>query len=113
MKKIKDIFHMPTLSALILVYVFILVFIFCVPYRFDGFSRLHAYQAFANIGKILSFGLLDRTLVDFYMLGSTIESNAGPYNQIIIRSILHLTPVFLAWMFAASSLVNKIKKKKA
>jgi hypothetical protein len=102
--------HMPTLIVLFSMYLVAIVTIFCIPHRADGFGRMNAYQGFAQFGKVLSFGLLDRTLVDWYMLGPTLEENIGPYNQIVGKRILQLTPIFIAWFVAVAAVLNWFKK---
>ena len=111
MKTISRIVHLPTLTVLLGVYLLSAAMIFTIPHRQDGFGRMNAYQAFAQTGKCLSLSLVDRTLVDWYMLGPTLESNIGPYTRIITRGILHLTPVFVVWFAAIAAMANRIKRK--
>jgi hypothetical protein len=70
---------------------------FAVPHRGEGFGRMNAHQLYAQIGFVVSFGLLDRTLVDWYIVAPTLEENLPFYNGVVFRSILVLTPFYLLW----------------
>ena len=112
MKKIISMIHLPTLAILLGAYVLSVGIIFCFPHRVDGFGRMNAYQVFARAGKVLSLGQLDRTFVDWYMMGPTLKSNVAHYNRYVARFILHLTPIYLAWFVALSAAVEQFRRRR-
>lgn len=90
--------HFPTLVALVILYIAMITALAAAPHVMDNsaFGKMELHQRYAAIGKVLTFGLVDCTLTDWYMLGSTLEENIPPYNGVIRRSVLFLTPVLNA-----------------
>jgi hypothetical protein len=93
-----------------LLYALVVVFVLTVPHRTEGFGRMNAHQAFAGVGRVLSFGLVDRTLVDWYTLGPTLSEQTEHYDRIVDRSLLVLAPVYFLWFGGLSYAVASIRK---
>ena len=79
-----------------------------IPHRTEGFGRMNAHQIYAYTGKIASFGLIDRTFADWYMLGATLEENIPPYNHYIYRTVMILSPIYLMWGIVLSSIIPRL-----
>lgn len=98
---------------MLVAYASITASIFTVSHKETGFGRMNAYQAYATAGEFLSLGLVDRTLVDWYMLGPTLETNGDAYDRIITSRILQLAPVFLAWVITIAWGVGRLTRQPA
>jgi len=67
------------------------------PHSVDSFGKMQIHQIYSSIGSIMSFGLIDRVLTDWYMLEPTLDKNISPYNEWILGSVLRLTPIYFLW----------------
>jgi hypothetical protein len=98
-----------SLGISILLYALMVALLLSVPHKSDGFGRMNAHQAFAGVGMVLSFGLVDRTLVDWYMLDPTLSEQTDHYDRIVYRSLLVLAPIYLAWFGGLSYLAASVR----
>jgi hypothetical protein len=97
---------LPTLTLLAILYVAVIISLAFAPHVVDSSSlgKMGLHQIYAGVGRILSFGLVNRTLVDWHMPGPT-EENIAPYNRFVRHSIMILTPVFSLWILGIAFLV--------
>ena len=105
--------HMPVLLGLVLTYVVAVLAMWAVPHRSSGFGRMNAHQFYARLGYAATFGVVDRTLVDWYMRGPTLEDNVGPYNRVVGRSTLVLSGPFILWFCLVAVIVGTLRSTRA
>ena len=91
-----------------LLYGLVVGLVLSAPHKNDGFGRMNAHQAFAGVGMVLSFGLVDQTLVDWHMLGPTLSEQTDHYDRIVYRSLLVLAPFYLVWFAGLSYAVASV-----
>ena len=110
MKCLKRI-HGPTFFALLVIYLACLAVLIVVPHEdpVDGIGKMEIHQIYAQSGRVASLGLIDRTLVEWILHNPTYEADMGPYNRIVLQSVVCLTPVFVTWCLLASVCVNLIR----
>lgn len=94
--------------ALLTLYCAFVVVLLRFPHRLDSFGKMELHQAFAATGAVLSVGLVDRTLVDWYMLGPTLEVNIPPYDRCVRETVVRLTPVYLLWFVGIAIFASRL-----
>jgi len=105
--------NVQTLVFCVLLYVVICFFVLITPHAPDGFGKMNAHQVFANIGKYLTFGLLDLTLTDWYMVPGDFKANTIWYDRIVNKSIVNLSIVYIFWFWLLATITRKLISKKA
>ena|SRR5689334_10681980 len=98
------------LGISVLLYALVVGLVLSAPHKNDGFGRMNAHQAFAGVGMVLSFGLVDRTLADWYALGPTLSEQTEHYDRVVYRSLLVLAPIYLVWLGGLSYAVASVRK---
>lgn len=101
--------HVPTLVVLALLYAGAVGAMWAVPHRTDGFGRMNMHQLYASVGRLATFGVIDRRLVDWYMAGPDWEANERSYESVVRESVAALTPVFLMWCLFGAWAVARIR----
>ena len=79
-----------------------------LPHSKEHFGKMELHQIYGTLGRYLSFGLIDRTLVDWYMVGPSMIDNVNYYDNYIKKSVLILTPIYLLWSGAFSIALHRI-----
>ena len=104
--------HVTTFTLQLVAYAAILAALWLTPHNFSSsgqvLGKMELHQRFAQAGRIASFGLINRTLTDWYMLGPTEADNIKAYSAIVRTSVVVLTPVFVVWMLVVSWLTNRM-----
>src|SRR5438045_440472 len=102
-KRPNRVFHVAFL-LFVITYCLAIGTVFAFPPRTNtsAFGRMNAFQAFANVGRMASCGLMNFTLVDWYY-APVVE-----YDRHIRKSVALLTPVFLAWAVLLSVAAQRV-----
>jgi len=85
-------------ATLLIVYVGFLLALYWTPHTETGWGRMELHQVYAHFGRVVSLGMIDRVLTDWYMMAPDLEGNVAHYDKIVLDSVLRLSPAFLAWL---------------
>ena len=107
-RRLKPSLHLPVLIGVLFIYALAVGTMWSIPHRWEpnAFGRMNAHQGYASLGYFATFGALDRTLVDWYMHGSTLEENIPHCDRFVWHSTLIWTGPFIAWCFLIALIVG-------
>jgi len=92
-------------------YVFLCVLILIYPHEINAFGKMNLHQVYASLGNLLSFGLFDLTLVDWYMESGTKAVVFEQYDKLVSNSIIWLSPIYILWLAIMSWVSVKLWRK--
>lgn len=101
-----------TFTALLVAYCGVLLALYLIPHRVDGSGRMVWHEYYAYAAKGLSLGCLDYTCSHWYYLGETWSETTAHYDSWVLRSVRHLTPIWLAWMAVISLAVGRLTNRR-
>jgi len=111
--RLKISLNVTVLIGLVLVYALGVATMWAIPHRVNGFGRMNAHQLFASLGRAATFGTVDRTLVDWYMMGPTLEENTAQYDRVVLQLTLALTGPFILWCFLIAFILGTWRSTRA